>query len=64
VVVDKVRRFFMSSAIFFLNGRTEVKCNKVCELLQKAYGEYAMKKKQVPNMALKTTNTPVDPARQ
>jgi hypothetical protein len=28
----------------FKNGRIEVKCNKVCEILQKAYAESAMKK--------------------
>jgi hypothetical protein len=40
VAVAKVRRVFMSSAIFAClgNGRIEVKCNKVCEMLQKAYG--------------------------
>jgi hypothetical protein len=38
----------MSSAILacLKNGRIEVKCNKVCEVLQKAYGESSMKKKQ------------------
>jgi hypothetical protein len=36
----------MSSATFarLKNGRIEVKCNKMCEMLQKAYGESAMKK--------------------
>jgi hypothetical protein len=39
----------MSSAIFahLKNVRIEVKCNKECEMLQKAYGESAMKKKSV-----------------
>jgi protein subunit release factor B len=39
----------MSSAIFarLKKGRTVVKCNKVCETLQKAYGESAMKKTNV-----------------
>jgi hypothetical protein len=34
----------MSSAIFarLKNGRIEVKCNKVFEMLHKAYGESAM----------------------
>jgi hypothetical protein len=38
----------MSSAIFAClnNGRIEVKCNKVCEMLQKAYGETVVKKKK------------------
>jgi hypothetical protein len=49
VVVAKVRRVFISSAIFacIKNERIEVKCNKVCEMLQKAYGESAMKKPSV-----------------
>jgi hypothetical protein len=36
----------MSSAIFACvkNGRIEIKCNKVCEILQKGYGESAIKK--------------------
>jgi hypothetical protein len=62
----------MSSAIFacLKNGRIELKCKKVCEMLQKAYGESARKKTvftSVSKMAtkkLKMTNTPVDPARQ
>jgi hypothetical protein len=76
VVVAKVRRIFMSSAIFacLKNGRSEVKWrNKVCEMLRKAYGESAMKKQvftsslSVCKMAAKTlkmTNASVDPARQ
>jgi hypothetical protein len=40
--------FIYSSAIFayLKTGRIEVKFNKVCEMLQKAYGESAIKKKQ------------------
>jgi hypothetical protein len=39
----------MSSAIFacLKNGRIEVKCNKMCKMLQKAHGESAMKKTSV-----------------
>jgi hypothetical protein len=44
-----VQRVFMSWAIFacLKNGRIEVKCTKVYEMLQKAYGESAMKTKSV-----------------
>jgi hypothetical protein len=47
VVVAKVQRVFMSSGIFscLKNGRIEVKCKKLCEMLQKDYDESAMKKK-------------------
>jgi hypothetical protein len=46
VVVAKFLCVFMSSVIFgyLKNGRIEVKCNKVCDMLQKAYGKSAMKK--------------------
>jgi hypothetical protein len=39
----------MSSAIFdcLKNGRIKVKCNKVCEMLQKDCGESARKKSSV-----------------
>jgi hypothetical protein len=38
----------MSLAIFacLKNGRIKVKCNKVCEMIQKGYGESAIKKKK------------------
>jgi hypothetical protein len=77
VAVNKVRRVFMSSSIFacLQNERIELKCNKVCETLHKAYDESGMKKTKqvftsglsVSKMAAKTlkmTNAPVDSARQ
>jgi hypothetical protein len=35
------------SSVIFANGRIEVECNKVCEMLQKACGECAMKKTRI-----------------
>ena len=38
--------------------KNEVKCNKVCEMLTKDYGESAMSKTRVFKMAMKTLNAP------